>query len=565
MTTHESLPEESARGAGLAGLVQVARRRRRLALVPFVLVLVAAASLAMFLPSLWTARAKMLANQQQVPETIVKPTAETDVEARLLTLTQDILDTERLSKVIIDNDLYPTMRHSRPMADVVQRMRKDIAIEPQEDRRDRREPRWLVFSVAYTASDPAVSARVANTLAGLFTEENRRQRERQAVGTSEFLETQLAELRGRLSAQEQRITAYKEQHLGELPEQRDVNVRTLERLEAQLQMAHENNRRAVERRQLINQTLNEMDMASAVSAGGTLVGAPSVAPADTAAARISILRQELAQLRTQYSDKYPDVIQMKEQIRVLEQRIADEQKKKAAAAAAPAKAAPTAPVRPTRDMALAVQNPYVLNLLQQLDQANVDVKASGDEIAGLGRQIAVYQKRLDNTPKRESELAQITRDYESTRETFRSVLGKRADADIAADLEQRKNGDTFRVIEAARVPEQPAGPHRMRLLMVGLAVALVAAGAVVALAEQMDTSYRRAEEVRAAAGVPVLTTIPRIVTESDRRQALRARRLTLAAMAVGLMLVIGTSFVVAHNNQSLVMLLTPEAASTAKR
>jgi len=70
---------------------------------------------------------------------------------------------------------------------------------------------------------------------------------------------------------------------------------------------------------------------------------------------------------------------------------------------------------------------------------------------------------------------------------------------------------------------------------------------------------------RTAAGVPVLTTIPRIVTESDRRQALRARRLTLAAMAVGLMLLIGTSFVVAHNNQSLVMLLTPEAAATAKR
>ncbi|TMQ28331.1 MAG: hypothetical protein E6K82_00705 [Candidatus Rokuibacteriota bacterium] len=565
MTTPESLPEESARGIGLASVVEILRRRRLLALLPFVFVLAATASVALFLPSLWTARAKVLANQQQIPETFVKSTADTDGEARLMTLTQDILDTPRLSQVILDNDLYPSMRRTRPMADVVQRMRKDIVIEPQEDRaRGGREPRWLVFSVAYTAGDPGVTARVANTLASLFTEQNQRMREQQAVGTSEFLGAQLAELRTRLAAQEQKITAYKEQHLGELPEQRDVNVRTLERLETQLQLAHENNRRALERRQLINQSLNDLDMASALTAGGVLTAAPTVAPAESAAARMSILRQELAALQTQYSDRYPDVIQMKEQIRILERRIADEEKKKAAAAASAPKNAPPV-ARPSRGLGLAVQNPYVLNLMQQLDQANVDAKASGEEIAGLNRQIAVYQRRLENTPKREQDLAQITRDYETTRETFRSVLAKRSEADIAAGLEQRKNSETFRVIEPARIPDRAAGPHRMRLLLVGVALALGAAGAAIILAEQIDTSYRRPEEVRAAAGVPVLSTIPRIVTETDRRQTMRLRRMTMAAVAVGLVLVVGTSFVVAHNNQSLVTLLTPETAATVKR
>jgi polysaccharide chain length determinant protein (PEP-CTERM system associated) len=567
MTIPESLPEESARGASLASLLDVLRRRRLLALLPFVFVLAAAASVSLFLPSLWTARAKVLANQQQIPEAFVKSTMDTDVETRLMTLTQDILDSPRLSKVVVDKDLYPSLRQTRPMADVVQRMRKDIAIEPQDDRgRNGREPRWLVFTVAYTASDPGVAADVANTLAALFTEENRRFREQQAVGTSQFLQAQIAELRARLAAQEQKITAYKEQHLGELPEQRDVNVRTLERLETQLGLAQENNRRAVERRQLLNQSLNNLDLASAVTTGGTLTPAPTVAPADTAAARLSILRQELAALQTQFHDKYPDVIQMKEQIRVLERRIADEeQKKKAALAAAPAaKAAPPA-VKPSRDLGLAAQNPYVFALLQQLDQANVDAKASTDEIASVKAQIAVYQRRLENTPKREQELAQITRDYETTRETFRSLLAKRSEADIAADLEQRKNSDTFRVIEPARRPDRAAGPHRMRLLLVGIALALGAAGAAVMMAEQIDTSYRRAEEVRTAAGVPVLSTIPRIVTESDRLQALRLQRVAMAAVGIGLVLVIGTSFVVAHNNQSLVMLLTPEAAATGKR
>ena len=88
-----------------------------------------------------------------------------------------------------------------------------------------------MFTVGYTATDPAVAARVTNTLAALFSEENRRLREQSAVGATEFFETQLKELRTRLAGQEQRITAYKEQHLGELPEQREVNVRALERLQ----------------------------------------------------------------------------------------------------------------------------------------------------------------------------------------------------------------------------------------------------------------------------------------------------------------------------------------------
>ena len=563
MATPANLHDESARGLGLATVLEVVRRRRLLALLPCLFVLAAAASMAMFLPSLWTAKATVLVNRQEIPEALVRSTVSADPEARLLTLTHETLDTPRLMKIIQENELYPNMRRSHSTADVVERMRKDIKIDIQDERERRgREWRSLVFTVAYTATDPAVAASVTNTLAALFTEENRRLREQQAVGASEFFETQLRELRTRLAGQEQRITAYKEQNLGELPEQREVNLRTLERLQQQLSLAHENNRRASERRQNITQSLNDLDLASAM--GGTGAGgAMNVAPGETAAARLSILRNELAALQTTYSDKYPDVIQVKEQIRLLEVRVKEEEKKVAAAAAAP-KTAAQAPTtsRRNRDLGLAVNNPYVLSLMQQLDQANVEAKASTDEIGNLNRQLAVYQRRLEMTPKREQELALITRDYETTRDMFRSLLAKRGEADVAADLEQRQKGDTFRVIEPATLPDRPAGPNRIRLLLVGLALALGAAGVAVILAEQVDTSYRRADEVRAA-GVPVLSTIPRIVTEADRLGALRQRRLAVVAVTAGLMLVVGTSFVVAHNNQSLVSVLTPD--TTAKR
>jgi polysaccharide chain length determinant protein (PEP-CTERM system associated) len=571
MATPVHVHDDSARGAGLATVLEIVRRRRLLALLPFAFVLAAAASLAFFLPSLWTARATILVNRQEIPEAFVKSTVNTDVDARLLTLSQDVLDTPRLSKIIQENDLYPALRRTKPMPDVVERMRKDIAIDVKEPPERRgREATSLVFTVAYTTTDPVVSARVTNTLASLFSEENRRQREQQAVGTSEFLEAQLRELRGKLAAQEQKITAYKEQHLGELPEQKEVNLRTLERLQQQLSLAYENNRRASERRQNISQSMNNLDLASAMagSPGAASIAGPTVTPAESAAARLSILKQELAALQTTYSDKYPDVIQMKEQIRITERRAAEEEKRLAAAhaaAASPGSSAKAQLSRSSRDMQLAVQNPYVLSLMQQRDQADVEAKASADEIKGLSGQIAMYQRRLEMTPKREQELALITRDYDTTRDMFRQLLAKRGEADVAAELEQRQKGERFRVIDQARLPERPAGPNRLRLLIVGLVLALGAAGVAVVLAEQVDTSYRRAEEVRAIAGVPVLSTIPRIVTEDDRLHAARQRRMALAAVAVGLLAIVGTSFMVAHNNQSLVTLLTPDATAAVKR
>src|SRR5688572_7208285 len=291
MPTPPTAYDDSAKGPGLAGLLEIARRRRVLAVLPFLFVLTAAASLAVFLPSLWTSKAIVLVNRQQVPERYVASTVQADIEARLLTLSQDVLTSDRLMKIAQDHGLYYNLRRTGTPDEVVERMRNDIRLEVVEDkdRRSTRE-RSALFSIAYTAPDPVVAAKVSNTLAALYIQENGRLREKQAAGTNEFLDTQLSDIRNRLKTQEARITEYKEKNLGELPEQKEVNLRTMERLQQQLQLAHENNRRANERRQLLTNSLGEMDMTSGMAAGAG--AGPNVTPADAAAARLNLLRQE---------------------------------------------------------------------------------------------------------------------------------------------------------------------------------------------------------------------------------------------------------------------------------
>ena len=554
---------DSARAVGLASILAIVRRRFTLAAVPFLFVIAVAGSLALFLPSLWMARAVILVDRQQIPESFVKSTITSDVEARLLALSQEIMSGGQLMKIIEAHGLYPEIRRTRSADDAVDRMRRDIRIDFQSDERDRRTPRTVAFSVAYTTTNPQAATTVANELAALYVNENVRYREKHAVSTSEFLETQLTDVRTRLQNQERRVADFKERHMGELPEQREANLRTLDRLQQQLQSAQETLRRANERRQLLTQTLAEVDQSSGGAVSGAAGGGPNPSPAEAGAARLSVLKQELAQMQSRYSDRYPDVVALSEQVKALEAKLAAEPP--ATAPSASPKGAP-APAPAKRDgsgkeLRAVPQSSYVQNLLSQVDQATVEAKSSADEIRALRGQLAQYERRIENTPRREQELALITRDYESTRELFRSLLGKRGEAEMAADLEQRHQGEHFRIIDPAGVPDRPAGPNRMRLMLIGLVLALGVAGVAVVLAEHVDTSYRSADEVRTIESVPVLTTIPRIVTERDRRRRLRQRRLGTAAVAVGLLAVVVSSFAFAHNNHSVVALLASEPAS----
>src|SRR5437016_2703676 len=116
--------ETAPRGQGLPALLEIVRRRRALALLPLAFVLAATASLAFFLPSIWTATAVVMVDRQQIPETFVKSTVTNDVESRLLTLSQEILSRTQLLKIVDKYQLYPKLRRTASEEEVVDRMRR---------------------------------------------------------------------------------------------------------------------------------------------------------------------------------------------------------------------------------------------------------------------------------------------------------------------------------------------------------------------------------------------------------------------------------------------------------
>jgi capsular polysaccharide biosynthesis protein len=169
--------------------------------------------------------------------------------------------------------------------------------------------------------------------------------------------------------------------------------------------------------------------------------------------------------------------------------------------------------------------------------------------------IAAYQSRVEIAPEREQELQQLSRDYRASREIYDAALKRYHDAQASVDVERRRAREEFQVLESAVAPREPAAPNRPKLVLLGVALACAATGAIVMLAEQLDTSFHGVDDLRSFSKLPVLVTIPEITTRADRTRRRWRWRLAASAGVVGLFLVIGIAYVGAHNDL-LITLLT---------
>src|SRR2546427_971181 len=295
--------------SGLDVLLEVWSRRKWLAILEFMGPFGVPVRLAIALPNLYRSTATLLVERPQVAETFVKSSVSSELETRLQTISQEILSRSQLQEVITRFDLYPEFRKRVTPEEVIERMRRDIRIEfkggdPQVGRGT-----TIAFTLSFRGRDPETVAKVTNTLASVFVEENLRRRERQASGTAEFLRVQLEEMKGKLDQEERRLGDFKERHVGELPEQMEANLATLQRLNTEMRLNKENQMRALDRMERMRLTRQLAEARASVPDGGD--GPVPGGDAEALAARLSRLNQELMELRTRFSEKYPDVIRVK--------------------------------------------------------------------------------------------------------------------------------------------------------------------------------------------------------------------------------------------------------------
>jgi polysaccharide chain length determinant protein (PEP-CTERM system associated) len=501
--------------------LQMWSRRQWLALGVFALTLAGAVGIATFLPNIYRSTATVLVERHQVPEAFVKSSVTGELETRLQTISQEILSRAKLEDLITRLALYPDLRKRVPVEAVVEHMRRDIQLELKGvDQPVAGRNATVSFNLSYGGRDPETVARVTNTLASLYVAENAKVREQQASQTAQFLGIQLAEARKRVDAQEARVRDFRARHVGELPQQMGVNLATLERLQAQLHLNSANQLRARDhaRDQRMRQ-LAESERAGVIEASDSPTG------------RLAKLKRQLLDLRTRFSDKYPDVVRVKGEIAALERELAG-----------------TKPDGNSATDAVALSEP------------DAEIKALQAEEQRLRRDISAYQRRVENAPQREQEFQELARGFDTAKDTYASLLKRYEDAQLAESMEQSRQGEQFRILDSAIPAKQPFAPNRIRLILVSVLLSLGAAAAAAVLAERLDTSFHTFDDLRSFARVPVLASIPNVASAAETAKLVRRRWLATASVTLGLALVVLAAYHVAHGNEQLVRMLSRGAS-----
>jgi uncharacterized protein involved in exopolysaccharide biosynthesis len=174
----------------------------------------------------------------------------------------------------------------------------------------------------------------------------------------------------------------------------------------------------------------------------------------------------------------------------------------------------------------------------ELDNLDREIQAKLGEEQRLRGLLGMYQARIEATPVREAELASLTRDYETLQQTYRSLLQKKEESEISANLEKRQIGEQFKILDPARLPEKPIRPDRPRLYLIAMLAALAIGIGLAATAEYFDRTLRTEADVRAALNLMVLATVPNMkATAAGGRWR---RRLAIGAGATAALTVMAT-------------------------
>lgn len=485
---------------GFEDYLAIFRRRKWLLIVPAVVVPALAFAGSLFLPKKFTSTTLVLVEQQKVPEAFVRSVVTDQLNQRLATMQEQILSRSRLEPILTKFDLYKG--EASPMEELVGRIRRAVQVTPIKPV-VRGQTDYPGFYISFTGSEPRIVQQICSEIASMFMEENLKDREKRATGTTEFLDKQLEDAKQVLDEQDKRMAIFKQRYVGQLPGTEKMNLDLLTSLSSQLEAVTQ----ALNRAQQDKIYMESLLAQQIASWDASKTGQNPV----TLEQQLSQQESAMAALEGRYTPDHPDVIKARGDIAALQKRI--EQAKKMG----------KDPKVADSNSASFSEPPQLQQLRNQIYQAQQTIKEKNQQQERLQRDIKMLQGRVQLSPLVEQQYKELTRDYQTALDSYNDLLQKRTQSAIARDLERRQQGEQFRVIDPPNLPAKPSFPDPMVFTGGGFGGG-IALGIVLILAlEFRDRAIRNERDIEALLQLPTLALIP-IVHEGTTKSGWTFRK-----------------------------------------
>jgi polysaccharide chain length determinant protein (PEP-CTERM system associated) len=472
----------------------VARSRRlKVILVPALVATVAGFLISFAFSPRYTSKSLVLVEKSTIPAGSSKPAVTAPARDRMITLQQQVLSRSRLQTLV--NRRSDLASGGKSADDVIDEIQSAVSVTEapppgssiaSSSDSATRSGDAASFYVSFSANNPRDAQQVCSEITSMLLEENLKNGEQAALGTTDFLSRQLDEAKSNLAEKDKQLAAFKSLYAGQLPSDVDNNLKILGELNSQLDAVTWQLNRAQQDKSYAESVLAQQ-LAAWKSFGASL-------NSETIGQQLAALKTQLVTLQARYTDDHPDVMKLKSDIAELEA------KQKEMSASTDQKAAANVDGK--------TEPPEILQLRQQIDQNAAFMARATQDQKQLGQVIKAYQSRLTLSPKVEEEYKQLTRGEETAYKIYDSLVLKKSESETQAGLEYRQQGGQMRLLDAASLPVSPSFPVRWKFAACGLGPGLAFGIGTVIWLELRRRAIRGEGDVRSRSERPMLAPIP---------------------------------------------------------
>jgi uncharacterized protein involved in exopolysaccharide biosynthesis len=254
------------------------------------------------------------------------------------------------------------------------------------------------------------------------------------------------------------------------------------------------------------------------------------------------MRFKLQDLRSRYTEGHPDVIALKGKIAQAEELLKRQSEGEIVAQQKDGKTAFPADSSGVVDMQHGSSAP-IMQVQSQLKANQLEISNIQQHEKDLESQITGYQARLNLTPETEQELTGISRGYEESKTNYNSLLQKQMQSQLATSLDQRQQGETFRIVDPPSLPRKPSAPNHLWFSIGGVLVGICIGFGLTALLEFTDVRVRKEKDLVGIVPVSVLVGIPHLNTPGQTHSRMLKWWTELgAAAAIVIVMVLGNLY-----------------------
>src|SRR5580692_7450167 len=538
-------PTINRRPLDVEDYIDILRRHKGWILGPLFAALVISVVVAFLWPDTYVSIATIRVVPPQVPENFVPANTNSDVQGRVNSLIQLILNRATLTNIVNTHNLYRKERERQPLEDVIENMRRDDIkccplLQTADTQRSERN-QYPAFQIGFAYNNRFIAQRVTTDLVARFLEENVREVSQQTVSTTQFLRDQWDAAKKKLDDIEQKLSVFRTQNMGRLPEEQQSNYQGLNAMQAQMLTLNTSMNRVNQEKLLYENQLRifREQLSSLKDPNGQDQAQQQknekLAEKDR---EIEQYENSLAAARERYKESHPDVQRLATMLAAAKkQREAivkqEETKKPEAPVARPAN---PQLVKEQRDLDVAIQR--IQGLIQAKDLEMDDYKKQSVD---LEKTIKMYQARIESVPVGIKEYDQLIRERDLARKDYEDLDRRVTASAMSTALENRQQGERLEQLDPPSIPQTPTQPKRPLIIAIGTGIGLIAGICLAGAWEVKDTALKNLKDVRAYAQLPVLGSIPLLENNLVVRRRKRLGWLAWStACLVGVMIMSGS-------------------------